>query len=319
MKAFIYTKYGLPDALALAEVNKPKPGANNVLVKVQAVSLNASDWELLTGKPFYSRVYGLFKPRKHILGSDISGVVEAVGTQVTKFKPGDEVFGDAFEYFGGFAEYVCVPEKVMFHKPTYLSFEQAATIPQAACIALQGIRDKGQIKTGQRILINGAGGGSGVFAIQLAKMYGAEVTAVDNADKQDVMLTAGADHILDYKKTDFTTNTEKYDFIFDLAAYHSIFDYKRVLAAKGTYTMVGGSMKTVFQTLFIGSLLSILGRKKYTMLALKKNHDMEHILNLIESGQLRIFIDKHFPFAKTIEALKYFGAGHAKGKVVINV
>lgn len=319
MKAIVRTEYGSPDVLQLKEVDKPTPKDNEVLIKVYATSINASDWEVLRGKPLYARIYGLLKPRIKILGSDIAGRVEALGKNVKRFQPGDEVFGDIFDYFGGFAEYVCVPEINLSHKPTNMTFEQVAALPQAACIALQGVHEKGEIQPGQKVLINGAGGGSGSFAVQMAKSLGAEVTGVDNTEKLDAMRSMGADHVIDYTREDFTKTGQRYDFILDLAAHHSIFDCKRVLNPKGIYVVVGGAMSSVFQLLFLGSLISLFSSKKMALLALKPNQDLELILELFESGEVVPFIDKCFPLSKVPEALGYLGEGHAKGKVVITM
>src|SRR5437870_5869086 len=229
MKAIVYRKYGPPDVLRLKEVERPTPTDDEVLIKVQAVSVNRSDWEILTGSPLYARIGGLLRPRHQILGSDIAGRVETAGRNVTLFQPGDEVFGDILGPMGGFAEYVCAREKALAIKPASMTFEEAAAIPQAAVIALQGSRDKGQVKPGQKVLINGAGGGAGTFALQLAKLYGAEVTGVDNTGKLDFMRSLGADHVIDYTREDFTSNGNQYDFILDLIAYRSAFDYARAL------------------------------------------------------------------------------------------
>ena len=241
MRAIVHTKYGPPEFLQLTEVDKPTPKDDELLIKIRAVSLNASDWEFLTGKPLYARLGGLLKPRFHILGSDVAGQVEAVGRNVRRFQPGDEVFGDLFDCFGGFAEYVCAPEKLLTPKPDSMTPEQVASLPQGACIALQGIRDKGRVQPGDKVLINGAGGSAGSFAVQIAKSLGAEVTGVDNAEKLDMMRSIGADHVIDYTKEDFTRNGRRYDLILDLRAHHSFLDYRRALSARGIYLMVGGS------------------------------------------------------------------------------
>ena len=252
MKAIVHDQYGSPDVLKLAEVEKPAPKDNEVLIKVHAVSVNGSDWEGLRGKPLYARLGGLRKPGNKILGSDIAGRVEAVGKNVKQFQPGDEVFGEMAGYRGGFAEYACAPEKLLARKPAGMTFEQAAAIPQAAVIALQGIRDKGQVQPGQKVLINGAGGSAGTFAVQLAKLYGAEVTGVDNTGKLDFMRSLGADHVIDYTREDFTKNGKQYDLILDVIAHRSVFAYKRALKPNGTYFVVGGSVATLFQMLLLG-------------------------------------------------------------------
>ncbi|MCP5105454.1 MAG: NAD(P)-dependent alcohol dehydrogenase, partial [bacterium] len=253
MKAIVYERYGSPDVLELKELEKPTPKDNEVLIKVHAVSVNASDCELLGGSPLYTRMWGLLKPKKKILGSDIAGRVEVVGRNVTQFQQGDAVFGDILECWGGFAEYVCAPRNSLILKPAGMTFEEAAALPQAASVALQGLRDKGRIQPGQKVLINGAGGGAGSFAVQIAKLFGAEVTGVDSTGKLDMMRSIGADRVIDYTQEDFTRNEQCYDLILDFVASHSIFDYKRALSPRGVYAMVGGSMAHIFQTLFFGS------------------------------------------------------------------
>ncbi|MDL2124616.1 MAG: NAD(P)-dependent alcohol dehydrogenase [Deltaproteobacteria bacterium] len=319
MKAVVYQKYGSPDVLELKEVEKPTPKDNEVLIKVHAVSVNASDWEFLRGSPLYTRIWGLLKPKYKILGSDIAGRVEAVGRNVTQFQQGDAVFGDILECWGGFAEYVCAPENALILKPASMTFEEAAAVPQAAGVALQGLRDKGQIQPGQKVLINGAGGGAGSFAVQIAKLFGAEVTGVDSTRKLDMMRSIGADQVIDYTQEDFTQNGQRYDLILDLVAYHSIFDYKRALSPKGVYVMVGGSMSHIFQTLFFGSWIFMTGRKKMGILGAKPNKDLAFIIELIESGKVIPVIDRQYPLSEVPEALRYLGEGHAKGKVVITV
>lgn len=319
MKAVVYTKYGLSDVLRIKEVEKPTPKDDEALIKIYATSLNASDWELLRGKPIYVRLYGLFKPKIRILGSDIAGRVEAVGKDVKQFQPGDEVFGDIFERWGGFAEYVCARENALTHKPAGMTFEEAAALPQAACIALQGLRDKGHIQPGQRVLINGAGGGAGVFAVQIAKSFDAEVTGVDSADKLNTLRSIGADHVIDYDRDDFTMNGQCYDLILDLAAYHSMSDYKRALCPGGIYIMVGGSVALMLQLLLLGPWISIFGNKKMGILALKKNKDLDYLMELIETGQIVPVIDRTYPLNDVPEALRYLGDGRTMGKVVITM
>ncbi|MCP4601170.1 MAG: NAD(P)-dependent alcohol dehydrogenase [Proteobacteria bacterium] len=319
MKAIVYQKYGSPDVLELKEVEKPTPKDNDVLIKVHAASLNASDWEFLRGSPLYTRIWGLLKPKYKILGSDIAGRVEAVGRNVTRFQKGDAVFGDIFECWGGFAEYVCAPESSLILKPDSITFDEAAAIPQAANVAVQGLRYKGQIQPGQKVLINGAGGGSGSFAVQIAKLFGAEVTGVDNTGKLDMMRSIGAGQIIDYTQEDFTQNEQRYDLILDLVASHSIFDYKRALTPRGVYVIVGGSLAYIFQTLFLGSLISMTGTKKFGILAVKPNKDLAFIIELIESGKVVPIIDKRYSLSEVPEALRYLGEGHARGKVVITL
>ena len=320
MKAIVYTEYGLPDVLQLKEVERPTPKDNEVLMKVHAVSVNASDWEYLRGRPLYARLGGLRKPRKRILGSDIAGQVEGVGTNVKQFQLGDEVFGDILDYMGGFAEYVCAPENKLALKPASMTFEEAAAIPQAAVIALQGIRDKGQVQSEQRILINGAGGGAGTFAVQLAKLYGAEVTGVDNTGKLDLMRSLGADHVIDYTQEDFTENGKQYDLILDVVAHRSVFAYKRALKPNGSYFFVGGSVATIFQILLLGPWIRRTTGKKIRILAVQPNtEDVDFMKELIEAGKVTPVIDRTYPLSEVPDAIGYVGEGHAKGKVVITV
>jgi NADPH:quinone reductase-like Zn-dependent oxidoreductase len=265
-------------------------------------------------------LFGLLKPKIKILGCDIAGQVEAVGRNVKQFQPGDEVFGDISGCgFGGFAEYVCARENALVLKPASMTFEEAAAIPQAAILALQGLRGKRQIQSGQKVLINGAGGGAGTFAVQIAKSFGAEVTGVDSTRKLDIMRSIGADHVIDYTKEDFTKSGQRYDLILDMAAHHSIFDYKRALSPKGIYVMVGGSMFRLFQVMFLGSLISMTTSKKMGILAHKPNKDLAFMKELLEAGKVVPVIDKRYPLSEVPEALRYFGEGHAKGKLVITL
>src|ERR671916_763336 len=330
MKAIAYTKYGPPDVLQLKEVAKPAPRDDEVLIKVQAVSVNRSDWELLRGKPLYARIGGLLKPRHQILGSDIAGRVEMTGRNIRRFQPGDEVFGDIAPSLGqlitkiggmgGFAEYVCVRESALALKPASLTFEEAAAIPQAAVIALQGIRDKGQVQPGQKVLVNGAGGGAGTFAVQLAKLYGAEVTGVDNTDKLDFMRSLGADHVIDYTREDFTKNGKQYDLILDIVAHRSVFAYKQALVSCGSYFLTGGSVATILQILLLGPWISMIESKKMRVLAVRPNlKDMVYITELYEAGKVVPVIDRRYPLSEVHEALRYLGEGRVKGKVVIRV
>jgi len=319
MKAIVCTKYGPPDVLQFKEVEKPIPKDNEVLVKVHVASVNASDVEIMRGRyqPPFSR-----KPRYEILGSDIAGRIEAVGSNIEQFQRGDDIFGDSFGCgLGAFAEYVCVPEKILTLKPASITFEDAATLPQAAIIALQGLRKKRQIQPGQKVLINGAGGGMGTFAVQIAKLFGAEVTGVDNAEKLDMMRSIGADHVIDYTQEDFTKSGQRYDLILDVAAHHSIFDYKRALNSKGILAVVGGSKGPLFQAVFLGPLISIFGSKKMGILAWKPNkkEDLAFLIELLEAGKIVPIIDRHYPLSEVAEALRYLEEGHAKGKLVINV
>jgi NADPH:quinone reductase-like Zn-dependent oxidoreductase len=320
MKAIVQHQYGSPDVLKLAEVKKPAPGENEVLVKVHAASVNGSDWEGLRGKPLYARFAGLLKPRNKILGSDIAGRVESVGKNVKQFRPGDDVFGETTAYRGGFAEYACTPEKHLARIPARLTFEQAAAIPQGAVIALQGIRDKGQVQPGQQVLVNGAGGSAGAFAVQLAKLCGAEVTGVDNASKLDFLRSLGADHVVDYTREDFTRNGKQYDLILDVVAHRSVSDLKRALKPNGTYYVVGGSGATLFQVLFFGPLIRRSEGKNLRVLAVERSQeDLVELAHLCEAGKIVPVIDRRYPLREVPEALRYLGEGCAKGKIVITV
>ena len=322
MKAIVYQKYGLPDALQLKEVEKPSPEDDEVLIKVHAASVNSWDWDLLRGKPFANRLmFGLLKPKIKILGVDVAGRVEAVGGNAKQFQPGDEVFGDISGCgWGGFAEYVCARENALVLKPAGMTFEEAAAVPQAAVLALQGLRYKGQIQPGQKVLINGAGGGAGTFAVQIAKFFGAEVTGVDSTRKLDIMRSIGADRVIDYTGEDFTKNGQLYDLILDVVTYRSIFDYKRALSPKGIYVMLGGgSWARVFQAMFLGPLISMTGSKKMGILMHKPNKDLAFMKELFEAGKVVPVIDRCYPLSDVAEALRYFGEGQAKGKVVITV
>lgn len=320
MKAFIYERYGSPDVLQLKEIATPVPSDEQVLIKVHAVSINGSDREGLVGKPLYSRTGGLLKPGQQILGSDIAGRVESVGKDHTEFKPGDEVFGEIPGYHGGFAEYVCVRGTTMALKPASMTFEQAAAIPQAGVIALRGVRTVGQVQPGQKVLINGAGGSGGSFAIQLAKLSGAEVTGVDNAGKLDFMRSLGADHVIDYAREDFTRSGRRYDLILDLIAHRSVFACQRALLPNGTYFFVGGSVAVIFQILLLGAWIKKARSKNVRLLMVPQNRkDLIAITELCVAGQVVPVIDRTYPFRELPQALRYVGEGRARGKVVITV
>ena len=322
MKAVVYNKFGLPDVLELKEVAQPAPKANEVLIKIHAVSINDWDWGLLRGKSFINRMfYGLLKPKTDkILGSDIAGTVEAVSRNVKDFKPGDDVFGDlCANGWGGFAEYVCAPEKVLVLKPSDMSFEQAAAIPQAAVLALQAVRDLRPSQSGLKVLINGAGGGSGSFAVQIAKVFGDEVTGVDSANKFELLRSLGADHVIDYTQENFPDNGKQYDLIIDMMGYHSIFDYKRSLSPKGRYVMVGGGSSLMFQSLFLAPLLSLIGSKKLGILPHDPNKGLDYLKELFQAGKLTPVIDRCYPLSEVAEAMQYFGERKSKGKVIITV
>src|SRR5688572_16840487 len=318
MKAMVYHKYGSADVLKFEEIAMPTPKDDEVLIKIHAVSINGSDREGLIGKPLYARMGGLRKPSYPILGSDIAGHVEKAGRNVTQFQPGDEVFGEIPGYHGGFAEYACASETTLTRKPVSLTFEEAAAIPQGGVIALQGIREKGQVQPGQQVLINGAGGSAGSFAIQLAKLYGAEVTGVDNTGKIDFLHSLGANHVIDYTRQDFTKTGKQYDLILDLIAHRSVFAYKRALKPNGKYFFVGGSVATLFQILFLGPWIKRTTGKTIRILAVPQNNkDLIAITELCESGKVVPVIDTKYPLSQVPEALRYVTEGRAKGKVVI--
>jgi len=322
MKAIVCTEYGSPNVLKLKEVEKPIPKDDEVLVKIYASSVNAADWHLLTADIFLVRLnMGLFKPKYAILGADIAGQVETVGKSVKYFKPGDAVFGNIFSHgFGGFAEYVSVPENALVLKPNNLSYEQSAAVPLAAVSALQGLRDLGHIQPGQKVLINGASGGVGSFAVQIAKSFGAEVTAVCSTKNLDTARLLGAEFVIDYTKEDFTQHGKQYNLILAVNGYHPISAYKRALAPGGVYIMAGGFPVQIFQALLMGRLMSITGGKKLVPLTAKPNQkDLMLIKVLLEEGKLKPVIDRQYPLSEVADALKYLGEGHAKGKIVITM
>jgi NADPH:quinone reductase-like Zn-dependent oxidoreductase len=319
MKAIVYTKYGSPDVLQLKEVEKPAPKDDEVLIKIHAASVNAYDWHFLTADIFLIRLMGggLLKPKSTRLGADVAGRVEAVGRNVKQFQPGDEVFGMVQ---GGFAEYACAPEKALALKPVNLSFEEAAAVPMAAVTALQGLRDEGQIRAGQKVLIYGASGGVGTFAVQIAKSFGAEVTAVCSARNLEQSRSIGADHVVDYTKEDFTKNGQQYDLILAANGYRSLSAYKRALTPKGIYIMAGGSMAQIFQSMLMGSMMSETGGRKMGGVSAKRSQkDLIILKELLEAGKVVSVIDRRYPLSETAEALRYLGEGHARGKVVIVV
>jgi NADPH:quinone reductase-like Zn-dependent oxidoreductase len=320
MKAMVYEKYGSPDVLELRDVATPAPKDDEVLIRVRAVSINDWDWGLLQGTPFVNRLMGgLFRPKKTILGSDIAGRIEAVGRNVERFHVGDDVFGDLSGRWGGFAEYVCAPETALALKPPSMTFAEAAAIPQAAMLAVQGLRDRGRIQAGQKVLINGAGGGVGTFAVQIAKLYGVELTGVDSPAKLDLLRSMGFDEVIDYTREDFTRSGARYDLILDVKTNRSPFDYLRALSPGGTYVTVGGSMARLLQFLLVAPLISLTSRRNLRLVALKQNKDLGYVSELFEAGKLRPVIDKLRTLSEVPEAMRYFGAGHHKGKVVITL
>ncbi|MBI5814909.1 MAG: NAD(P)-dependent alcohol dehydrogenase [Nitrospinae bacterium] len=320
MKAIVYSEYGPPDVLRLEEVEKPVPGENDALVKVVAASVNAADWRLMRADPFLARFFsGLVRPRFNILGADIAGRIEAVGKNVKRFKPGDEVFGDIFANgFGGFAEYSRAREDALALKPANISFEEAAATPLAALTALHGLRDMGRLRAGQKVLINGAGGGVGTFAVQLAKWLGAEVTAVCGKGNLETARSIGADHVIDYAEEDFTKSGRCYDLILAVNGYHPIFDYRRALNSGGIYVMTGGSMAQMFQALLLGPLISMAGGRKMGALSSTPNQkDLALLGELLGAGKIKPVIDRRYSLKEVPEALGYLEKGHARGKVVI--
>jgi NADPH:quinone reductase-like Zn-dependent oxidoreductase len=323
MKAIVQTEYGSPDVLSLQEVDKPIVTNNGVLVRVRAASVNAGDWRLMRGDPFLTRLMfgGILKPKIQILGMDIAGCVEGVGKDVTQFQMGDRVFGDLSECgFGAFAEYVCATEAALAIAPTNISFEQAATVPGAALTALQGLRDCGQIKFGQKVLINGASGGVGSFAVQIAKALGAEVTAVCSTNKMEMMKTLGADTIIDYTHTDITKNGQDYDLILDAAAYRSVFDYRSILKDGGTYVLIGGSISRLFQVMLFGSVISrIMGRKLKCLIAKPNRSDLIILKEMIEAGKITPFIDRTYSLSEVPMAIRQIEQRQVRGKVAISV
>ena len=322
MKAIVYTEYGSPDVLALKEVAKPAPKDDEVLIKVYAASVNAADLHYLRADPFLIRfMSGLLKPKNTILGADIAGRVEAIGKDVTQFKPGDEVFGD-LSVCGraGFAEYVCARENALVLKPARLTFEQAAAVPMAAVTALQGLRSKGQIQPGQKVLVNGASGGVGTFAVQIAKSFGTEVTAVCSTGNMDMVRSLGADRVIDYTKEDFTHNGHRFDLILAVNGYHSISDYQRTLNPKGIYVTTGGSVAQMSEAMLQGPWISMTGSKKMSnMLARPDQKDLAFVKELLEAGKVVPVIDRCYSLSEVPEALRYLEEGHARGKVVITV
>jgi NADPH:quinone reductase-like Zn-dependent oxidoreductase len=320
MRAIVRETYGPPDVLHLADVPVPTLGDDDVLVRVRAASANAGDWHLLRGTPFPFRlVAGLRVPKFKIIGTDVAGHVEAVGQNVAQFRLGDEVFGELSRCgFGAYAEFAAVPEKALALKPANLSFEEAATLPTAGCTALQGLR-KGRIQRAQRVLINGASGGVGTFAVQIAKSFGTEVTAVCSTRNLDMVRSIGADHVIDYTKEDFATQGQRYDLILATNGDRSIWDYRRALTADGCYAMTGGSNRQLTEALLFGPLLSI-GRQQFGNVLVKPNQeDLLVLKELCESGKVRPVIDRRFPLSEVPAAVRYVEDGHARGKVVVTM
>ena len=323
MKAIVYTRYGLPDVLELKEVEKPTPEDDEVLVKVHAASINAYDWHLLTADIFLVRLMGggFLKPKKKILGADIAGRVEAVGKNVTQFQPGDEVFGDIAGWGeGSLAEYARAREEVLALKPANATFEEAAAMPMASVTALQGLRDKGKMQAGHKVLINGASGGVGTFAVQIAKALGADVTAVCSTRNVEQARALGADQVIDYTQEDFTRSSQRYDVILGANGYHPILDYRRALNLGGHYVMAGGTAPQMFEAMLLGPWISMAGSKKMGLLSAKPNQqDLVFMRELVETGKVKSVIDRCYALSEAADALRYLGKGHAQGKVVITV
>ena len=320
MKAAVMDSYGTPDVLELRDVAKPTPKAGQVLVRVLAASLNDWDWGMLRGSPENRLLGGPLRPRVHVLGCDIAGTVEAVGGEVTAFQPGDEVYGDlSGSGFGAFAEYACAQEAGLAHKPAGMTFEQAAAIPQAGMLAVQGLIDVGRIGPGQKVLLNGAGGGVGTFALQLAKLYGAEVTVVDKPGKLDMLRAMGADHVIDYLKQDFTEGGTCYDLILDVKTNRSPFAYARALTLNGRYVTVGGSIPRLLETLVLGPVLSRLYHKHVRVVGLKPNKDLAYLNELFEAGKLLPVLDGPYKLTELPEAFRFFSTGDHRGKIVVTM
>ena len=320
MKAILQPKYGSPDVLQVADVEKPTPKENQVLVKVHAASINAGDYRIMRADPFFIRLMGggFLKPKDPRIGSDLAGRVEAVGESVTQFRPGDEVFGCGA---GAFAEYALAKDTRLVLKPANRSFEEAAAVPVAALTALQGLRDAGKIQSGQKVLIQGASGGVGIFAVQLAKSFRAEVTAVCSTKNLEMSRSLGADHLIDYTREDFTRSQECYDLIFAVNGYHPISAYKRALNPQGVYICAGGTMPQFFQAILLGRLMSKDGGKKLGSMGIAKVNpqDLAFLAGLLEEGKIKPIIDRSFPLSETAAAVRYVEEKHARGKVVITV
>jgi NADPH:quinone reductase-like Zn-dependent oxidoreductase len=318
MQAIIRTRYGPPNVLQFTEVEKPSPKDNEVLIKLYAASVNPLDLFHMRGAPLVRLIPGLRTPKHQVLGCDIAGRVEAIGGQVRQFQAGDEVFGVTGFAGGGFAEYVCAIEDKLALKPTNSSFEDAAAVPIAAITALQGLRDKGRIQPGHQVLVDGASGGVGTFAVQIAKSFGAEVTAVCSTKNLDTARSIGADHVIDYTREDFTQSGQRYDLIMGANAHHSIFDYWRALSHDGIYVIVGGGLAQISQAMLLGPLLSRIGSKKTCFFIANINQkDLVSLKVLLEAGKVVPVIDRRYPLSEAAEALRYLEGRHARGKVVL--
>jgi NADPH:quinone reductase-like Zn-dependent oxidoreductase len=321
MKAATFYAYGSPDQLKLEEVPKPTPGDHELLIKVFAASVNSWDWDLVRGAPFVIRLNAPTRPKHKVIGCDVAGRVESIGKKVTRFKPGDEVYGDISAYhWGGFAEYATADESAFARKSSMMTFEQAAATPQAGVLALQGLRDAGKIKAGDKVLLNGAGGGVGTFALQYAKSIGAEVTCVDSEKKLPMLKALGADRVIDFNKENFIHSKIQYDIILDVITQHSMSEYNRVLKPRGRLVVVGGSMKRIFQIMFFGKFYSRSTGKNFRLLMHKPEAaDLDKLSELFESGKVKPVIDRTFPLSETAKAVQYLGQGLVKGKVVVKI
>ncbi len=322
MKAIVFEKYGSPEkVLTVKEIAKPTPKENEVLIKIKATAINDYDWSLVRGKPYlYRLMYGLRKPKYNISGMELAGLVEDIGANVQKLKVGDAVFGDISNYgFGTFAKYISIHENAVIKKPDGLSFEEATAIPHAAALALQALRDIGEIKQGQKILINGGGGGVGTVGLQIAKLYNCDVTGVDSQDKLDMMNSLGFDHVIDYRKTNFTKTGEQYDLILDCKTNKSTLSYLRALKPNGMYVTIGGNIFNLIKVLFWSKLISLFSTKKLRILSLKPNEGLDDICELLEQDKIKCIMDGPYPIEEIARLLQYFGNGKHKGKIVIKM
>ncbi len=321
MKAIVSSQYGPPEVLELKEVPKPSPKANEIMVKIHSTAVNDYDWSWVRGKPaIYRLLFGLAKPKQRIPGMELSGVVEETGTNTGKFKAGDKVYGDTSDFgFGSFAEYICINEKALTQMPENMSFEDACTIPHASMLAIQGLRDLGNIQNGMKVLLNGGGGGVGFFALQIAKTFDCEVTGVDTGKKLNIMKELGYDHVIDYRKEDFTRSGQRYDLILDCKTNRWPFAYMRALKKDGKYITVGGYLPRLFAGLLLSPLISLLSGKGFKLLSLKANRDLEYINKLYEAGKLKCVIDGPYPLSEAASAVRCFGEGKHTGKVVLRV
>lgn len=322
MKALLFEKYGSPEkVLAVKEIEKPSPKKDEVLIKIEATAVNDYDWSLVRGKPLlYRLIFGVFKPKHHIAGMELAGTVEEIGADVKNLKVGDTVMGDTSEYgFGTFAEYMCINQKAVIKKPDTISFEEAAALPHASTLAWQALKDIGKIQQGEKILINGGGGGVGTIGLQLAKLYHCHVSGVDAQEKLEMMKSIGFDTVMDYKQVDFTRTSERYDLILDCKTNKSAFSYLRALKPKGRYVTIGGKPGSLINVLFWGKFISLFSKKKLQILSLKPNKDLDYICELLSQNKIKCEIDGPYSLEKVPSLIQYFGEGKHKGKVVISV